>query len=119
MSPSRLGGVGAIVGFLSGLVGSVGPLGAAAFRSLDLAPMACIATEATTAVAMHASKMIVYGHLIPLDGRARQLAVLLSITMIVGTWIGKKTIERLSVEKFRVIVGGLLVVLSVQMIVFG
>jgi uncharacterized membrane protein YfcA len=119
MNPSQLSGVGAAVGFLSGLVGSAGPLGAAAFLSLDLAPTAYIATEATTAVAMHASKMIVYGHFISFDGRAWRFAVLLSFAMIVGTWIGKKTVERLSVEKFRLVVGGLLLVLAVQMIVFG
>lgn len=119
MSPSRLSGVGVVVGFLSGLVGSAGPLGAAAFLSLDLAPTAYIATEATTAVAMHASKMVVYGHFIPFNAGAWRLALLLSVAMIIGTWMGKKSVERLSVEKFRLVVGGLLLVLAVQMIVFG
>jgi uncharacterized membrane protein YfcA len=60
MSSFRLAAAGAIVGFLSGLVGSAGPLGAAAFLSLDLTPVSYIATEATTAVVMHASKLLVY-----------------------------------------------------------
>lgn len=119
MSPRRFSGAGVAVGFLSGLVGSAGPLGATAFLSLDLAPTAYIATEATTAVAMHASKMLVYGHFVSFNVNAWWLALLLSCAMIVGTWIGKKTVERLSVERFRIVVGGLLVVAAVQMILFG
>jgi hypothetical protein len=48
-----------------------------------------------------------------------QLAALLSLAMIVGTWIGKKTVERLPVARFRTIVGALLMALALQMIVFG
>jgi len=40
---------GGVVGSLSGLVGSAGPLGAAIFLSLGLPPVAYIASEATTA----------------------------------------------------------------------
>jgi uncharacterized protein len=68
---------------------------------------------------MHAAKMLVYGHFVPFDADAWRLAALLSVAMIVGTWLGKKTVERLSVERFRLVVGGLLAVLAVQMIVFG
>lgn len=115
----HLAAAGAAVGFLSGLVGSAGPLGAAAFLSLDLPPVAYIATEATTAVAMHATKLLVYRHFVPFDAMAWRLAALLSGAMVLGTWVGKKTVERLSVERFRMVVGGLLVALALQMIVFG
>jgi hypothetical protein len=67
-----LGGGGA--GFLSGLVGSAGPLGAAIFLSLGLSPMAHVSTEAVTALAMHGVKMAVYQHYIPLDRQCWQLA---------------------------------------------
>lgn len=68
---------------------------------------------------MHAAKMTVYGHFIPFDAHAWRIAALLSVGMIVGSWVGKKTVERLSVEKFRLVVGALLIVLALQMIVFG
>jgi len=57
-------GGGGVVGFLSGLVGSAGPLGAAVFLSLGLPPAAYIASEATTALAIHAVKTMVYQHYI-------------------------------------------------------
>lgn len=50
---------GGMVGLLSGLVGSAGPLGAAIFLSLGLPPVAYIASEAMTALAMHSVKTVV------------------------------------------------------------
>ena len=47
---------GGAVGFLSGLAGSAGPLGAAVFLSLELPPVAYIASEDVTALVMHAVK---------------------------------------------------------------
>ena len=119
MTHARLAGAGVVVGVLSGLVGSAGPLGSAAFLALNLSPVSYIATEATTAAVMHATKMTVYAQSLAFDAKAKWLALLLSAGMIVGSWLGKKTVERLSAEKFRVVVAGLLVVLALQMILFG
>lgn len=119
MTPLRLAASGFLVGFLSGLVGSAGPLAAAAFLSLDLSPLAYVATEAVTAVVMHAAKSLVYRRFVQLDANAWVLAALLSAGMILGSWIGRRTIERLSSERFRVVVGGLLVLMAAQMLILG
>jgi uncharacterized membrane protein YfcA len=76
---------GGIVGFLSGLVGSAGPLGAAIFLSLELPPVAYVASEATTALAMHGLKMIVYQQYISLGREFWFLAGLMGLAMILGT----------------------------------
>lgn len=110
---------GGIVGLLSGLVGSAGLLGAAVFLSLNLPPIAYVASEATTAVAMHVVKWIVYDAAIDLGPRFWPLAAAMSAAMIVGTWAGKQVIERLPPKHFRLLVAGLLVVTAVQMIVSG
>lgn len=68
---------GGVVGFLSGLVGSAGALGAAIFLSLGLPPVAYIASEATTALTMHGIKTLVYQHYITLDREFWFLAVLM------------------------------------------
>ena len=49
---------GAVTGGLSGLCGSGGPIGAAVFLSLNLPPVAYIASEAATATAMHLLKIV-------------------------------------------------------------
>lgn len=110
---------GAVVGLLSGLVGSAGLLGAAVFLSLNLPPLAYVASEATTAVAMHMVKWIVYESAISLDADFWPLVAGMSAAMIAGTWVGKRVIERLPAHRFQLLVAALLAVTAVQMIVTG
>ena len=110
---------GGIVGFLSGLVGSAGPLGAAIFLSLGLPPVAYVASEATTALAMHAVKTVVYQQYIALDHEFWFLAVLMGLAMVLGTWSAKRVIERLPREKFERFVAVLLVGIALYMTVHG
>ncbi len=117
--PALLAGGGAVVGFLSGLVGSAGPLGAAIFLSLGLPPVAYIASEATTALAMHGMKTLVYQHYITLDREFWFLAVLMGIAMILGTWSAKRVIERMPQDTFQRFVAILLVAIAGYMAVHG
>lgn len=110
---------GLVAGFISGLVGSVGPLGAAVFLSLGLPPIACIASEATTALALHAAKLMIYQQQLTLSAATWQLAFLLAIGMILGTWASKRVIERLPVERFQQFVTVLLGIIAAQMVIFG
>ena len=110
---------GAAGGFLSGLVGSAGPLGAAVFLSLNLPPVAYVASEAVTAIAMHGVKMAIYGSRLAFSPSFWPLALLLGGAMVLGTWAGKLLIERMPVIWFRRIVTGLLVVIAAQMVVTG
>jgi uncharacterized membrane protein YfcA len=110
---------GGVVGFLSGLVGSAGPLGAAIFLSLGLPPVAYIASEATTALAMHGIKTVVYQHYLTVDREFWFLAALMGGAMILGTWSAKRVIERMSREKFQRFVAILLVAIACYMVVHG
>jgi hypothetical protein len=92
---------GGLAGFLSGLVGSAGPLGAAIFLSLGLPPVAYIASEATTALVMHGVKIFVYQRYIMLDNEFWFLAVLMGCAMILGTWLAKRVIERIPQAMFQ------------------
>jgi uncharacterized membrane protein YfcA len=112
-------GGGGVVGFLSGLVGSAGPLGAAIFLSLGLPPVAYIASEATTALAMHGVKTVVYQHYISLDREFWFLAVVMGVAMILGTWSAKRVIERMPRETFQRFVAILLVAIAGYMVVHG
>lgn len=110
---------GAIVGLLSGLVGSAGPLGAAVFLSLDLPPVSYVASEATTALAMHAIKSVVYAELITLDREFWFLAAVLSVGMILGTWAASRIIRKLKREAFQRYVTVLLVLTALYMLLHG
>ncbi|MFN3597642.1 MAG: TSUP family transporter [Rubricoccaceae bacterium] len=116
---ATLVGGGIVTGLASGLVGSAGPLGAAVFLSLGLPPVAYVASEAATALAMHGVKMAVYGATIPLPRAAWGLALLMGGAMIGGTWVAKRWIAQMAPERFRLFVAVLLVALALQMLIAG
>jgi len=112
-------GGGMVTGFLSGLVGSAGPLGATIFLSLGLPPIAYIASEATTALTMHAAKTIVYQQSISLNRAAWLLAALMGVAMVFGTWSANRVIERVPKKYFLNFVTILLVITAGYMVIHG
>ncbi len=116
--PERyLAAMGAGVGFLSAMAGSAGPLGAAVFLGLQLPPRAYIPSEAVTSVLMHLAKTIMYGRyaaITPVD-LARGLA--LGGSLVVGSWTGRKLIERIPQAAFTPLVECLLVVSAATLII--
>lgn len=110
---------GGVAGFLSGLAGSAGPLGAAIFLALGLPPVAYIASEATTALAMHGVKIVVYQQYIALDREFWLLAALMGGAMVLGTWFAKCVIEGMPKATFQRFVAVLLTILAGYMAVHG
>lgn len=108
---------GALTGFLSGIAGSAGPLGAAFFLGLDLPAIAYVASEAVTALAMHATKTIVYQKYALIGWKELGYGMLLGVGMVLGSWTGKRIIEKLSREKFILLVEVLLIVSAIQLMI--
>ena len=101
---------GALVGFLSAVLGSAGPIGAVAFLSLNLAPTAYVASEAVTAVLMHLTKTVVYGRYALLTGQDLITGVILGLAMVVGSWTARRFIKNMSGKVFGYFVEILLAV---------
>ena len=115
--PARLlAPAGLSIGLLSGLAGSAGPLGAAVFLGLRLPPGAYVATEAVTAALMHLTKGVVYGRYAALGGAELAGGLALGAAMVLGSWSGRKLIERLPERGFAALVEVLLIVAGLSMI---
>lgn len=110
---------GALTGFISGVAGSAGPLGAAFFLGLHLPATAYIASEATTAFAMHLTKTVLYNRFALIGRSELAYGVFLGASMITGSWTGKRLIERLPRKTFVYIVEGLLILSGLQLLLFG
>ena len=106
---------GVLVGFLSAILGSAGPIGAAAFLSLNLAPTAYVASEAVSAVAMHLTKTIVYGQYALMTYENLKAGILLGGAMMLGSWTARKFIHKLSNDKFNIFVDTLMVVAAISL----
>lgn len=96
-----------------------GPLAAAVFLSLGLAPVAYVGSEATTSLAMQAVKTIVYGTTLSLDGSFWGLGALLGAAMVAGTWVANRFVCRVSVKGFERYVLILLAGISIYLIIVG
>lgn len=107
---------GALVGFLSAVLGSAGPLGAAFFLGLNLSPVAYVASEAVTAVAIHLTKTAMYQKYALVGAKELALGLFLGAAMVLGSWTGRRLIEWLPRKRFAVVVEVLLLVSAAQLI---
>lgn len=107
--------IGVIVGFLSSVIGSAGPIGATAFLGLNLSPLAYIASEAVTAVVMHVTKSIMYGSFNFLSLTDIVYGIVLGMAMVLGSWTSKKIITTLSRDWVLYFIEALLVVVGIYM----
>jgi uncharacterized membrane protein YfcA len=102
--------VGAGSGFGSALLGSVGPLTAPFFLAYGLTRASYLGTEAASALTMHLSKLAAYGVGSLLTGRVLVYGAALTPATILGAWVGRRLVGRISDRAFVVLVeAGLLV----------
>ena len=96
--------LGAISSFLSALLGSVGPLMAPCFLLYGLLKGAYIGTEAFSTVIMHVTKLVIYRQQSVLPMEAILSGLALGPIMIVGSFAGKKIVDRIPERVFIVII---------------
>lgn len=92
--------VGAASGFGSALLGSVGPLTAPFFLAYGLTRGTYIGTEAMSALVMHGAKLLAYGAGSLLTPTVLVLGAVLTPTAMLGSWLGKRTVDRISDRLF-------------------
>jgi uncharacterized membrane protein YfcA len=109
--------IGAASGLGSSLLGSVGPLTAPFFLAAGLTRAAYIGTEAASALALHLSKIAGYGLADLLTGPVLLSGALLTLPVVLGTWVGRWIVGRISDEVFVLIVEAGLVTAGLLFIV--
>jgi uncharacterized membrane protein YfcA len=110
---------GCVVGILSGLVGSAGPIGAALFLALGLPPIGYVASEAATASAQHIVKIVIYGSLLDIPTRVWILGIIMGLVMIIGTFVAKRFVDKIEMKKFNKIISIFLAIVGVYMLIGG
>ena len=107
---------GAVVGFVTGVVLSTGPLSVPAFSAYGLVKGAFIATEAASALMLYLAKVATFSGLgaLPVDVAVKGVIVGLALTA--GTFLGKAFVLRLPAEMFQRMLDGLLLVSGVALL---
>jgi len=102
--------IGAGATFLSALLGSVGPIMAPFFLAYGLLRGAYIGTEAMSTVVMHITKLVAYRQTAVLTFSAVAVGLALGPIMVLGSFVGKKVVDRLSERVFVFIIDAVLIV---------
>lgn len=108
--------VGAVIGFLTGLVASTGPLNTPFFLAYGLTKGAYISTEAVGSGAVSLVKSIVfrtYG-VLPWETIARGLIV--GSSLMVGSWFAKAIVQRMDARHYAGILEAMMVMAGLTMI---
>lgn len=82
-------------------------------------PVAYIASEATTATAMHILKTVIYSKLVGLDLSALLTGLAMGAAMIAGTFAANRIIKKIEKGEFQIYVAVLLCVVGAYMLIFG
>ncbi|MDP2333353.1 MAG: sulfite exporter TauE/SafE family protein [Reyranella sp.] len=101
---------GAVIGFLTGIVVSTGPLSVPAFAAYGLVKGAFIATEAAGSLALYISKAVTFREFgaLPLDIVLKGL--ISGSSVMAGTYLARLIVERLSIATFQHLLDGVMVI---------
>ncbi|MEG3435600.1 sulfite exporter TauE/SafE family protein [Pannus brasiliensis CCIBt3594] len=95
---------GLIYAFLSGLVGSTGPMLNLFYINYGLVKEPMIATKSVHMVAVHVAKLIAYAAFGVLHIPFLGYGLLLGLAAWPGNWLGQKVLERMSIDQFKQVV---------------
>lgn len=112
-------GIGAGASFLSALLGSVGPIMAPFFLGYGLVKSAYIGTEALSTVVMRIATLFAYHQTAVLTAFDVWIGLLLGPVMILGSFLGKRIVDRLPEKVFVAIIEGVLVVAGLLFLILG
>jgi uncharacterized protein len=107
---------GAGIGYLSGIVASVGPINTPFFVAHGLLKGAFLSTEALSSAAMGLAKSAVFRRfdVMPLDTVVRGLIV--GGSVMVGSWVAKSFVLKLDPDRFRLLMDALLLLAGLIML---
>ncbi|MDD4847555.1 MAG: sulfite exporter TauE/SafE family protein [Bacteroidales bacterium] len=108
---------GGITGFINGLLGISGPLSSAVFLTLEMAPVAYIASEATAAAAMHIIKAVMYGKLDLMNLEIFLNGLYIGFAMIAGNFLAMKTIRKINKKLYQRLVAGVMIAVSLWLFI--
>jgi uncharacterized protein len=107
---------GLVIGYLSGLMVSTGPINTPFFIAHGLVKGPFIGTEAVASLLTFASKAVVLRNfeLLPIEAITKGILVGLALTG--GAFISKRIVEKIKVEQFKLLMDGVLLFAGLSML---
>ena len=107
---------GLLIGYITGIVATTGPISVPIFLAYGLVKGAFLATEAASSLAVYVSKAIVFRTFGALPGDIIIKGLITGSSLMAGTFIAKRFVLRLEPEQFRLLIEGLMLVSGAAML---
>ena len=107
---------GEVLGYLTGMVFSTGPLLLPVFSGFGLTKGALLATEAAASFALYASKSIAFGALGVLKQEIIFAGALVGLSLMLGNYLGKLFVLKISERMFNVLLDAMLFLAGISML---
>ena len=104
ISLPQLALVGAVIGFLSGIVASTGPINTPFFLAYGLTKGAFLATEALGSVAVQLTKATIFHTFGALPWENVVQGLIVGTSLMAGSWIAKSFVQRIEPERFNLLI---------------
>jgi uncharacterized protein len=108
--------IGLVVGYLTGIVVTTGPITAPVFLAYGLVKGAFLATEAAGSLAVYLSKALVFRAFGALPGEAIVKGLLIGSSLMAGSYIAKRFVLKLEPAQFRLLMDALMFVSGAAML---
>ena len=115
----QLAAAGAVIGFLTGIVLSTGPLSIPAFGAVGLSKGALLSTEAVSSLTLMISKAATFQLLGALPWPQIVQGLIVGASMIVGSFAPKRIVDRMNVKTFESMLDVMLVIAGITMLWTG
>src|SRR3954453_324498 len=107
---------GALIGYLTGIVVSTGPLSVPLFLFYGLAKGAFLATEAASSLGLYVSKSVTFQRFGALDAEIALKGLIAGSSLMVGAFVAKRFVLRLKPDVFRLVMDGIMLVAGLSML---
>lgn len=95
---------GFVYSFLSGLLGSIGPLLNIFYLNYGLDKEEMLGTKSTHMIVVHIIKLITYGAFGALSWSDCSYGLLIGLAALPGNWVGKQILEKMTQAQFKSVV---------------
>jgi hypothetical protein len=107
---------GAVIGYLTGIVVSTGPLSVPLFLFYGLAKGAFLATEAASSLGLYLSKSLTFERFGALTGDVALKGLVTGSSLMFGAFIAKRFVLKLDPDVFRLVMDGIMVAAGLSML---
>ncbi len=107
---------GVIVGYLTGVVFSTGPMTIPIFAGFGLVKGALLSTEAAASFVIYLAKAATFGTIGAMPLPVLMSGLLVGSTLVAGTLLGKKFVIKMSEKTFNRLIDGMLLIAGISLL---